>query len=456
MTLVAKHSRYSNASSNALSYWLFCRLARITNSGPRDIILGLLRCLRARRILTPPFRFLLHCACALAAYCPVTVCFRHTPSILLKLRFVPFLPRFFSCPRHSPSPVPVPNYWVSSLPYRSLHLSLISLLLKDTYSIMASATATATMAAAGFNKHSSSHAASSLQTPGSGTFPSELRSPMVASPSLLKKDDALKTPITPPSAYLDFLKNMSPALMSPLPTGTSTHFKFPAEKTSNRISEVGVDKPIHSPAASQPALSRNTSFESASSSSTSSTESVVSHSSANTTSRSKPQSPRITIPPSSFAMPAPRSSRTPRRLHIPQSPFTPALSSAHSMPSPYSGTPLSAAPWSATYSPRDADPEANGKPGKVSVRQVVTRTVTYCRTPLEPAPRGKRRKLDAPAAGSSLLDSYLEEREEARKAEEATEDKITKAEPEVKREASEEPIKSPTSVSSAPSPAKDT
>jgi hypothetical protein len=32
--------------------------------------------------------------------------------------------------------------------------------------------------------------------------------------------------------------------------------------------------------------------------------------------------------------------------------------------------------------------------GRVSVRQVVTRTVTYCRTPLEPAPRGKRRKIE--------------------------------------------------------------
>jgi hypothetical protein len=120
------------------------------------------------------------------------------------------------------------------------------------------------------------------------------------------------------------------------------------------------------------------------------------------------------------------------------------------MPSPYSGTPLSAAPWSATYSPSDADPEANGKPGKVSVRQVVTRTVTYCRTPLEPAPRGKRRKLNAPAAGSSLLDSYLDEAEEARKAEEATEDKIVKSEPAIKRETSEEPAKTP--ASSAPSP----
>jgi hypothetical protein len=270
---------------------------------------------------------------------------------------------------------------------------------------------------------------------------------MVASPSLLRQDDALKTPITPPSAYLDFLKSMSPALMSPLPTGTSSHFKFP-DKVSNRISEIGVDRPLHSPATSQPALSRNTSFESTASSTTSSAESAVSHSSASTKSRCKPQSPRITIPPSPFAMPAPRSSRTPRRLHIPQSPFTPALSSAHS--TPYSGTPLSAAPWSATYSPRDADPEANGKPGKVSVRQVVTRTVTYCRTPLEPAPRGKRRKLDAPTVRTSIL----EERAAIASQEEPAEDKSTKEEvAEVKRETSEALT---TEVATAiPSPPKD-
>jgi hypothetical protein len=120
------------------------------------------------------------------------------------------------------------------------------------------------------------------------------------------------------------------------------------------------------------------------------------------------------------------------------------------MPSPYSSTPLSAAPWSATYSPRDADPEVNGKPGKVSVRQVVTRTVTYCRTPLEPAPRGKRRKLNAPAAGESLLDSYLAEQEEARKTEEATEDQAVKSEPAVKQEASEESAETPHSVLSSP------
>lgn len=41
------------------------------------------------------------------------------------------------------------------------------------------------------------------------------------------------------------------------------------------------------------------------------------------------------------------------------------------------------------------------KAGKVSVRQVVTRTVTYCRTPLEPAPKGKRRKIEVEEVGSS-------------------------------------------------------
>ena len=41
------------------------------------------------------------------------------------------------------------------------------------------------------------------------------------------------------------------------------------------------------------------------------------------------------------------------------------------------------------------------KAGKVSVRQVVTRTVTYCRTPLEPAPKGKRRKIEVEEVDSS-------------------------------------------------------
>ena len=75
---------------------------------------------------------------------------------------------------------------------------------------------------------------STLKTPVSATYPSELRSPMVHSASTptflkreesLKREELLKTPISPPSAYLDFLKTLSPVLMSPLPTGTSTDRK---------------------------------------------------------------------------------------------------------------------------------------------------------------------------------------------------------------------------------------
>ncbi|KAK4500307.1 hypothetical protein PRZ48_008496 [Zasmidium cellare] len=285
---------------------------------------------------------------------------------------------------------------------------------------MASATATATMAAAGFDKRAST--ASSLQTPGSGTFPSELLSPMAPSPSFSKREDALKTPITPPSAYLDFLKNFSPAIQSPASTGTSARFSFHEgsfDKASDKASEISGPKsssisPPTSQPPSQPPLSRNTSYEStATERSDASTESIE---------RSKPQSPRIIIPPSQFAKPAaPRSARgTPRRLHIPQSPaFSPALGSALStcsVPSPYSSTPISAAPWSASFSPRDytnAETSAIGPPGKVHVRQVVTRTVTYCRTPLDPAPKGKRRKIEVEEAEEvSTSDSKSERSEE--------------------------------------------
>lgn len=278
-----------------------------------------------------------------------------------------------------------------------------------------SATATATMAAAGFDKRAST--ASSLQTPGSGTFPSELCSPMAVSPGFLKQRDAdLKTPITPPSAYLDFLKSMSPAIMSPATSSTSARFSFNEkqseksfersfENSSDKGSEASLEKHSTSPPTCHPPLSRNSSHDSASSvnttttaSSERSTTSTAGASGAASTGKVRPESPRVTIPPSPFAKPAPKSARTPR-LRIPQSPFSPvpgSAHSAHSATSPFVPTPLSAAPWSASYE-RNVDTEANGQPGRVSVRQVVTRTVTYCRTPLEPAPNGnlwKRRKIE--------------------------------------------------------------
>ncbi|KAM3414691.1 hypothetical protein BST61_g9849 [Cercospora zeina] len=268
---------------------------------------------------------------------------------------------------------------------------------KRRHPTMATATSSATMAAAGFEKKTTANAAS-LPTPGSGTFPSELLSPMVSSTpaaAFVRKDDALRTPITPPSAYLDFLKNFSPAVQSP---ASATSAKFSSgDKTFDRPFDRSNSDPTGAkstitPPTSQPSLSRNTSCDS------NGTElSAVTNTSAVARSNSgkRPESPRVIIPPSPFAKPAPRSARTPRRLHIPQSPFSPALASAQSVPSPYSNTPMSAAPWSASYSPREPHTDIGGPSGKVHVRHVVTRTVTYCRTPLEPAPKGKRRKIEA-------------------------------------------------------------
>lgn len=280
---------------------------------------------------------------------------------------------------------------------------------------MASVTATATLAAAGFDKRSSA-SSSLLQTPGSGTFPSELLSPMAASPGYMKREDALKTPITPPSAYLDFLRNMSPAIVSPAAsTSTSARFSFhdkPSALSDNKPLSFEAPKSSTFPT-SQPLLTRNPSYDS--NSSTGSEQSAVSHTSAATApgaSHTRPESPRIIIPPSPFAKPASRSARTPR-LRIPQSPFSAGGASVKSATgaSPYSGTPLSAAPWSASFSPRDHSYEATagGPPGRVSVRHVVTRTVTYCRTPLEPAPKGKRRKIEREAPADVITEAAEED-----------------------------------------------
>ncbi|KAK3647107.1 hypothetical protein LTR56_008275 [Elasticomyces elasticus] len=290
------------------------------------------------------------------------------------------------------------------------------------------------MAAAGFDKRSS--AASSLQTPGSGGFPSEMRSPMTASPSFMKqKENDLKTPITPPSAYLDFLKSMSPAMLSPAPTSTSARFSFHGDRTSDTRSDT-TEKPSISPPTPQPALSRNSSYESTASTASGSSFASASSSVASGTRRSRPESPRVTIPPSPFAKPALRSARTPRKLHIPQSPFSAGMPSA-SMSS-YNSTPLSAAPWSASYAPPDVDTETNGKPGKVTVKQVVTRTFTYCRTPLEAVPDGslwKRRKVehDETTSKESSEEPRVKEEipeETTKEASEAASEPTIKAEPE--------------------------
>ncbi|TKA68105.1 hypothetical protein B0A49_08710 [Cryomyces minteri] len=212
---------------------------------------------------------------------------------------------------------------------------------------------------------------------------------MVGTPSWLKQEQGLKTPITPPVAYVDFLKALSPTLMSPL-TSTSQSFAFSEKSLPSASFEKGPSASDRStPATSQPPLSRTVSSDST----------VSDSSNCSCKSKGNTQLSKLSIPPPSpFARPS--SARTPRHIQIPQSPYMPA-----SVRSPMSATsvssPYTTAPYSAAMSPRDWDLEAkgNGKSGKVSVRQVVTRTVTYSKTPIDPAPKGKRRKVEESTDG---------------------------------------------------------
>ena len=57
-----------------------------------------------------------------------------------------------------------------------------------------------------------------LQTPKSASFPSDLlKTPLSGVGCAIKQEEDLKTPITPPSAYTDFLKALTPILTSPHP-----------------------------------------------------------------------------------------------------------------------------------------------------------------------------------------------------------------------------------------------
>jgi hypothetical protein len=217
-----------------------------------------------------------------------------------------------------------------------------------------------------------------LKTPKTFVFPSEIqKDSKTLTVDNIKREDGSATPITPPLAYTDFLNALTPVFTTPVSAGGFP--KFSTEKSD--------PSPISQPStATSPALSG--------------------------VSDKSPVTPSVTLPP-----PSPctvKSAKAPpalRRLRIPQSlrsfskdsPRTATPCSA----SPYSAGPYTATQWSALprsaaslrspFSPSDwklryleAPRSATTKP--VSVRQVVTRTITYKRTPLDPPPKGKRRK----------------------------------------------------------------
>ncbi|KAG5302167.1 hypothetical protein I7I48_02410 [Histoplasma ohiense] len=206
-----------------------------------------------------------------------------------------------------------------------------------------------------------------ISTSKSPTFPSELhQSPVLLMGKLegIKQEDSLqKTPITPPVAYADFLKSVTPVLTSPMRTGSSVL----SERSSG-----------HPSPTTQPSTASSTFFCS-----------CDSH---------KPhKSPAASIPPPSpFAHP--RSARTPKSLRALRIPPSPSMRSPMSATSPKSASCTSArsqfspSDWCGSPGARYFDPPRSASGRSVCVRHVVTRTVTYKRTPLDPAPKGKRRK----------------------------------------------------------------
>ncbi|KAL9133820.1 MAG: hypothetical protein Q9175_004995 [Cornicularia normoerica] len=205
-----------------------------------------------------------------------------------------------------------------------------------------------------------------LKTPKTASLPSELpRSPLPGRLEIIKQEEEdIKTPITPPQAYTEFLRTLSPAVSTPS-TGRSLVFDRASGKST----------PITQPSSANSCL-------------------YSSHDTSKT--YSAPM-----IPPSPF-MRLPNSARTPtllRKLRIPQSPaWSPAtdspkssaLSSAHR-------SPYSPADWVADGKARYLEGPKSCTHKPVSVRQVITKTVTYTRTPvtpLDPAPKGKKRRME--------------------------------------------------------------
>ncbi|KIX97890.1 uncharacterized protein Z520_06668 [Fonsecaea multimorphosa CBS 102226] len=220
-----------------------------------------------------------------------------------------------------------------------------------------------------------------LQTPKTASFPSEIvATPISCVSAVVKQENAnLSTPITPPVAYTEFLKALTPVLASP-PVSSGLQRSMSDESTCTRHS-----------------LISNGSTSSSLSSSKS-----ESH-----------RSPASSVPPT------PYSRKTPTHLRRLRIPHSPAFSPSTSGPSPRTAlsgmstggiySPFSPADWnceSATRRYFEAPRSACSK--SVNVRSVVTRTVTYKRSPpLDPAPKGKKRKTNTtdmppPPSGKDL------------------------------------------------------
>ncbi|KAI9885431.1 MAG: hypothetical protein M1823_002779 [Watsoniomyces obsoletus] len=311
-----------------------------------------------------------------------------------------------------------------------------------------------------------------LKTPASATLPSELPSrspypyPGTPASARIKDEDGgfMKTPITPPTAYMDFLKAVSSPSggiamaggLKSAPTSAPWTSKSTSSSSCERSNSsssvdtlksrsssssssshsstcscpcvehgVGVGVGVIRPATSKISPTTTASMTLPSPPSTTTTTTTTAIAAGWTQSQSQP--PQSAPLSSGGGFPKQPQSAPLRRLRIPASASSPLLlSPATTTATTIDGaSPISAAfssirsPFTTIRSPLDLDLEkkwslnnntnnittnttdgtnSNGttttrKP--VSVRQVVTRTVTYTpRMDLAPAPKGKKRRLD--------------------------------------------------------------
>lgn len=189
--------------------------------------------------------------------------------------------------------------------------------------------------------------------------------------SFIKQEVDIKTPITPPIAYTDFLKSMASPLISQ------------SDKNS------GGSTPTSAP-------STASSEHSNCSCSCDSRKDITKEATATNSKTSDLPAQSPFIYPSS----APNSSRFSTRRRIPQSPAYSTtdspLSATSAIRSPFSATARSPFDWDMACKRQYFEIKGPKTPRSSSVRKVreiVTRTVTY--TPrMSPAPKGKRRKIE--------------------------------------------------------------
>ncbi|KAM3552449.1 hypothetical protein MY1884_007193 [Beauveria asiatica] len=288
-----------------------------------------------------------------------------------------------------------------------------------------------------------------VATPLTSNFPSEITSAASLTstntatplsglgrpPVLCKAEpDFVRTPITPPAAYADFLTKAmpsnSPAVSPVVVTAESTtpNSSSPAADASEKADDSSISS-ISSTSSTSSTISASAASakDNASASTSPATSTACSTKSSSPTSATTPSASEKAsaveralalasaslVPPSPFTK-APMSAPPTGPTSFPSFmlPPSPAISN---LDSPLSAVPLSAAPMSAVssllspYSGRTArsvfdwdaalrahyadQRRTRSRTSVRNIREVVTRTVTY--TPrMEPAPRGKRRKVE--------------------------------------------------------------